>query len=222
MVLVDVFKLGIALMGGWCGFLSCATFESAPYLSWRALAFITLQVHLLFVRFSVNKTLWFVLKKIFISLHSCKVWLLKKSIFTPEVWSACHFSHTTFVIPFFFYVHNILFSVWKLVIMVIIVSAHKVSQILWWQGKRYNNLTACYGGGGMPGDVGVFTRIMTWPTQCMPEGVHSLHTHLGKHRHAYQLWSSWTTTRKLTSNGSFIRRHLIWRLYNAQKNVSVW
>lgn len=116
--------------------------------------------------------------------------------------------------PFFFYVHNILFSVWKLVIMVIIVSAHKVSQILWWQGKRYNNpVTACYGGGGMPGDVGVFTRIMTWPTQCMPEGVHSLHTHLGKHRHAYQLWSSWTTTRKLTSNGSFIRRHLIWRVF---------
>lgn len=29
----------------------------------------------------------------------------------------------------------------------------------------------------MPGDVGVFTRIMTWPTQCMPEGVDSLHTH---------------------------------------------
>lgn len=58
-----------------------------------------------------------------------------------------HAMYLTIHLSSFFFLYNILFSVWKLVIMVIIVSAHKVSQILWWQGKCYYNnpVTACYG-----------------------------------------------------------------------------
>lgn len=53
--------------------------------------------------------------------------------FTPKSDSACHLSHDTFSIPFV--QHIVLFSVWKLVIMVIIASDQQVFPTPWWQGK---------------------------------------------------------------------------------------
>lgn len=162
------------------GVASCRVLplKSAPYLSRRALAIITLKVQLFFVSYSVNKTLWFILKK-YLALNILEKFdYYKKKAFLLQNFDQ-HVSHITFFIPLF--VYDILFSVWKLVIMVIIVRAHKVSQILWWQGKHYDDpVTACYGRWRHAWGRGLFHKLNdVTGQQCMPlrELIHCTHTH---------------------------------------------
>lgn len=67
-------------MGGWCGFLSCATFEKCPLPFMKGSCNHYLTSPPVFVSYSVNNTLWFILK---ISPNKFG-YLKKQSIFTLQ------------------------------------------------------------------------------------------------------------------------------------------